>query len=358
MELSNVKTSFICRNILPGSIVDDPSFIQNYVPTAGEVGIFKVVHIGKHKRLQNAEGINQHIMQDDRIMCAFGNRYASAQFEGYVPKQAQEYYDLLGQGGVVGLVQSMHSNFLTVGTTKLVLEGIVLDDRGNILNTHQILPSKDVAIKEVLPHTKLVLSIGCSMDSGKTTTAAYTIRGLSRAGYKVSFIKLTGTAYSKDAQLAQDMGACPSLDFSHFGFPSTYMYPVPLLVQLFKALLLQMTEHNPDFVVVEIADGILQQETKGLICHPEFMQMIDHVILSGVDSLGLFGALQILAQYSVAPTMLAGRATASPLLVQEICNLCQLPVLGLDKLQNPDLIQQVLNTSSNDKHIPKTRLAA
>jgi len=339
MEFLNIKTSYVCRNIQYSTINDDHSFLEQYVPKAGDVGIFKVMSIGKHKKIQNDQLINQYLMVHDYVMCAFGNRYASSQFEGYVPLTTLETYDLLGQGGVIGELRTMHNRYEDTGPTKLKLIGMVVDQTGAILNTHQVLPPN---ISLPKPSPKIILSIGSSMDSGKTTTAAHTIHGLTKAGLRVAFIKLTGTAYARDIRLANDFGAVSSLDFSHFGYPSTYMRPVEELIQLFNALIVASMKNHPQAIVVEIADGILQRETYGLLSNSRFMNMIHDIILSGVDSLGLLGALQVLEELQITPTLLAGRVTSSPLLIQEVQNLCTIPVLNLQQLIDPQSILQVL----------------
>ncbi len=359
MDLSKIKISYLCRNINIEKLNDDPLFLEKYIPHAGDVGIFKVISIGKHKKVENYQSINQYLMENDWVMCAFGNRYASAQFEGYVPEILLSEYDLLGQGGVVGELHSMHNRYERIGPTKLTLIGLATDQQGNILNTHATLPNESTLSVSKHANYKVILSIGSSMDSGKTTTAAYTIHGLSKAGYRVSFIKLTGTAYTKDVQFARDLGAISSVDFSYFGYPSTYMYPVSQLIHLFKALLAESSRNDPDFIVVEIADGILQRETFGLLSNENFMDMIHNVILSAVDSLGLLGALHILDRLNIAPTLLAGRATSSPLLIREIQDLCSIPVMELSQLQDPEHIIQYLGKyPSANNRLQRNNIAA
>ena len=180
------------------------------------------------------------------------------------------------------------------------------------------------------------------MDSGKTTTAAYMVHGLKKAGLRTAFIKLTGTAYSKDAQLAEDLGADISVDFSYFGYPSTYLCPADEIITLFERLMVIAGSVRPDAVVIEIADGLLQGETAALLQSPIFMNRIDHVVLSAGDSLGMLGGLEVLANWGIRPLALSGLITASPLLVREIEGHTKYPILGLNDWIKPENIQVLL----------------
>lgn len=356
MDFTNIKISYVCRNIQYSKINEDPAFLEQYVPSAGDVGIFEVVSIGKHTKIQNAQLINQYLMVNDWVMCAFGNRYASSQFEGYVPLTPMEEYDLLGQGGVIGELRTLHTKYEETGPTKLKLVGMLNDCTESVVNTHQPLP---VEMSLSQPYPSIILSIGSSMDSGKTTTAAYTIHGLSKAGLRTAFIKLTGTAYARDMRLASDLGAVSSLDFSYYGYPSTYMYPIEEIIHLFRTLIAESIKSDPQAIVVEIADGILQRETYGLLSNELFMAMIDDVILSGVDSLGLLGALQVLETLQITPTLLAGRVTCSPLLVKEVQDLCAIPVMNLHQLGDPQSILEILGINNlANSNLKRTNLAA
>ena len=331
MYSNTIKTGYICRDIEVADL--NSNDISSRAPQVGDMACFEVLHLGKHQKIQDHQGINRTLMPGDRVMLAFGARYASAQFEGYVPAGPREEYHLLGQGGVVGEVASAHVKYRGMGPTKLRMIGYAVDAQGEVINTHyQARPRPQ---ERTLMRPRTILSVGSSMDSGKTTTAAYLGHGFQRAGQRVAFIKLTGTCYMKDAQLAQDMGAEMALDFSHFGFPSTYLYDAETLTELFHHFLYAVQVVVPDVVIIEIADGLLQRETAALLQHPAFMRKIDHVVFSSGDSLSLLGGLQVLRQYGLTPTALSGLITASPLLMQEARAFTDLPLLDLDACADP-----------------------
>ncbi|MEM6262960.1 MAG: hypothetical protein AAGI38_10665 [Bacteroidota bacterium] len=346
---TNIKKTIACKGINQFQI--NEFLTTTHLPKAGDVAIFEVLSLGKHKRIQATDGKARYIFPGDRIMAAFGNRYASAQFEGYLPSGIQTEFHILGMGGAIGLVESTHSKFRSVGPTRLRLIGYATDEKGVINTKYYYHKGKWFNREESLAQmsSKIILSIGSSMDSGKTTTAGYLCRGIKQAGKRVAFIKLTGTVYSKDADFARDCGADLSLDFSHFGYPSTYMEDLPELMKLYENLLHAASAISPEYIVVEIADGIMQRETKALLTHPGFMGSIHQVIFSCGDSLAASGGMSTLSAYNITPLALAGLFTASPLMIQEVKDFCALPVLTLADLAKPEILNLLAGTSPERK---------
>ncbi len=330
-----LKKTIICNRVVDFKI--DKTINRSYLPKAGDVAIFKVKEIGKHNSVQGVNGNNCYLFLGDYIMAAFGNRYASDQFEGYVPDQYHDEYHILGKGGAVGILASMHQKLEKVGTTNLELIGYATDKKGKVINTKYYNSSVD-RFTRTPKEPKIILSLGSSMDSGKTTTAAFLCRGLNAADKKVAYIKLTGTVYTKDRHFARDCGAHLSIDFSNYGFPSTYLCSMQELLDLYETLMNHTKRINPDYVIIEIADGLIQRETAMLLDHSGFMNQIDHVIFSAADSLGILSGLQILENQGIQAVAVSGLFTASPLLIKEVEGAVNVPVLDLEKLASPHVL--------------------
>ena len=197
---------------------------------------------------------NVAIVEGDVIMAAYGNRYATGQFEGYIPDAPTEMNDVLAIGGVVGILKSKNSEFEHIPATKVKLIGYAVDKNGSVINTCYY-HTRKLSFSGAVPNkAKVILSVGSSMDSGKTTSAAYLCRGLKLAGNKVAYIKLTGTVYTKDQDLAFDLGADKTVDFADAGFPSTYMCSKQEILDLYQTLLNMLESVSPDYIVIEIAD--------------------------------------------------------------------------------------------------------
>lgn len=328
---TRIKKAFICREVVNWNLKSD--IPDNYQPQAGDVGVFEVLDIGKHHSIQSESKRNCAIIEGDQIMAAFGTRYATAQFEGYVPEHVNQELHILGAGGTIGLVESMHYKYEDIGPTKLRIIGLAVDGKGNVINTKKLRQKEMVRFTGATASaTKVILSLGASMDSGKTTSAAYLIHGFKKAGLNVAYIKLTGTVYTKDADLAWDLGADVVADFGDYGFPSTYMCDENELLSLYETLLAKVLPYHPDFVVMEIADGLYERETKMLLTNPHFTSTIDRVIFSAGDSLAAINGVQLLNKWGIHPVLLSGLFTASPLLIREVKENTIVPIFTIEGL--------------------------
>lgn len=182
---NKIKKAIICKNVI--STIINKQIKKTYVPKAGDVAIFKVKEIGKHTRIQSTNGNNKYILPGDLIMAAFGNRYATEQMEGFIPNTYHNTYHVLGQGGAIGILKNIHAKFELVGPTSLSLVGYVVNENGGVINTKYL--KSESPIQKYIPlntNPKVILSLGTSMDSGKTTSAAFIARGLKLARKKNS----------------------------------------------------------------------------------------------------------------------------------------------------------------------------
>jgi hypothetical protein len=328
---TRIKKSYICRQVDSWSLQTDIS--ADYHPQVGDVGVFEILHIGKHHNIQGDSKRNVAIIEGDHIMAAFGTRYATAQFEGYVPGHINQELHILGAGGTIGVMESMHDKYEDIGPTKLRMIGLAVDRKGKVINTkvimqHEMIPFSGAAASA----TKVILSLGSSMDSGKSTSAAYLVHGLKKAGLNVAYIKLTGTVYTKDSDLAWDLGADVVADFGDYGFPSTYLCTNEELLSLYETLLAKVLPYQPDYIIMEIADGLYQRETKMLLTDYQFTSTIDRVIFSAGDSLAAINGVHLLNKWGIHPTLLSGLFTAAPLLIKEVKENTHVPVFTIEEL--------------------------
>jgi len=326
-----IKKTYICRQVENWYLKTE--IPEGYYPQVGDVGIFQVQHLGKHRSIQSDSKRNCAIIEGDHIMAAFGTRYATEQFEGYVPGHVNQELHILGAGGTIGVIESMHDKYEDIGPTKLRIAGLATDKRGRVINTKNLMHRQMIAFSGAAASaTKVILSLGASMDSGKTTSAAYLVHGFKNAGLNVAYIKLTGTVYTKDSDLAWDLGADVVTDFGDYGFPSTYMCDENELLSLYETLLAKILPHRPDYVVMEIADGLYQRETKMLLTNHQFIATIDGIIFSAGDSLAAVNGVQLLNKWGVCPTLLSGLFTTSPLLIKEVKENTNVPVFTIEEL--------------------------
>lgn len=349
---SKLKKTIICRNVTSTTI--NKQIKKTYIPKAGDVAVFKVKEIGKHTRIQSTSGNNKYILPGDLIMAVFGNRYATEQMEGFVPNRYHNTYHILGQGGAIGILENLHEKFEKIGPTSLKLVGYVVEENGEVINT-KYLNSEVSTLKSIKTNAnpKVILSLGTSMDSGKTTSAAFIARGLKLARKKTAYIKLTGTVFTKDKNMVKDYGASVSLDFSHFGFPSTYMCSTKEILDLYQNLLDYVKPSNPDYIIVEIADGLLQRETHALIHNKSFMNNVSGALFSSLDSMSGIAGADLLSELGCPIIGVTGLFTTSPLLINEVRKKSNYPVLTGEDLMSKEIVT-VLEKRINYLQIKKS----
>lgn len=292
---------------------------------AGDVALARVTAVGKNTRLELASGRLASLYPGDLLAVVFGNRYATAQFEGYVGIDGVRC-DLLSAGGLCGLVTSKASG--VPDPTRLEMLGLIADE------TAKPIKLSDFAIEHQatkLPTTIVVC--GSAMDSGKSFTAKSVVRGLAHGGHSVAGIKLTGTAAGRDTWSFLDAGARPALDFVDGGHGSTFLCSFEELMSLHRRLLGYAADSGAAYAVIEIADGLFQRETTMLLQSREFRATVDHWLFATGDPLAAHSGIGVLAQWGIKPEAISGLISSRPLALAEAREATQTEVYTAEELQ-------------------------
>ncbi|HEY6797868.1 MAG TPA: hypothetical protein VI248_24595 [Kineosporiaceae bacterium] len=282
-----------------------------------------VESLGERRELEDWHGRRAQLYVGDLVVGAYGNRYATDFYEGYVPSGPRTH--LLTSGGVIGTVVSSHVR--CAEPTGLCVIGALADGEGLPLALADLArPVPPVA--DPCPTTVVV--VGSSMNAGKTTTAAGIIRGWAGAGLRVGAGKVTGSGSGKDRWAYRDAGALCIVDFLDFGMPSTFGYPAEHLISTMYHIRDALVADGATYVVIEIADGLLQAQTHQMLAAlPAFA---DAVVLAVSDALSAVGAQLVLASAGVSVSALSGLLSASPLAAQEAGQATSLRVLTPEEL--------------------------
>lgn len=309
-------------------------------PRPGDIALASVEKIGRNASLELSNGRRCSMHEGDLLTVVFGNRYATMQFEGYARADG-ERCDLLSMAGLCGLVESKHA--AEGDPTKLRLLGFIgdADSRQLRLSQFPLKPAPGAGPGRV----RVIVVCGTSMDSGKTHTAMSVIVGLRRQGYRVAAAKLTGTASGKDAWKMLDAGACVALDFVDGGLASTYLCDLEELLNLHDLFIGHAAFQKASCMVVEIADGLLQNETAALLQSPRFTGTVDAWILAAGDPLGAAGAVRVLRSWGIRPLAISGVVSMSPLAMKEAQIATGLPCLTAHELQRGKLNAQLMDSA-------------
>lgn len=317
---------------------------------AGDLVLCEITEINQHQKIQLACGRASTSYLGDKVVLCIGDRYAPDQFEG-AARITSEGADLLAGGGVVGTMEHAHARMLE--PTKLRPLALLTDRDGEVINIARYsLPAK--AIPE---HVTVIGVFGASMNAGKTTAAVSLAHGLSRAGFSVAGIKATGTGAFSDFNAFEDAGVS-AMDFTDAGMPTTYRMPMDRVEQGFETLVGTAAANGADIVVVEIADGVFQQETQEILAGSRIRNRLDAILFATPDALGAVGGVRVLADHGLRPFAISGKLTQSPLAMMEARMATGVPQLSREDLCTPEAVMAVAEPVLRQRHSARAKPAA
>ncbi len=294
---------------------------QDYAAAVpGSLLFGEITSIGQHKKVQLSTSRYAESYKGDLVVMSVGARYAPDQFEGLAEVNA-ECVDMVAGGGVVGRAVAAHKRMRTPTQVRPI--GLLTDADGALLNlASYALPAASI------PKEVTVLGVlGASMNSGKTTAAVSLAHGLARAGFKVAGVKATGTGAFGDFNAFRDAGI-PVRDFTDAGMPTTYQMPMERIAAGFETLVGTAAAEGAEIVVVEIADGLFQQETAAIMKESSIRDRMDGIMFAAPDALGAVGGVRILRGHGIEPFAVSGMVTLSELGQREAAANTGVPILS------------------------------
>lgn len=332
-RLSRAKVAYTTRRASLGTLTTLVNGAS--VPRDGDLVLARVMEVGQHPRVELPDGRKAELFLDDEVLLCYGNRYAPDQFEAEVPDNL-DYCHLVAGGGVAARVVSWH--FDMEFPTVIEPVGLLADGAGRVVNLREFgLP----ATPYIGARPRTIAVVGTAMNAGKTTTAAATVNGLTRAGLNVGAAKVTGTGAGKDLWLMHDAGANVVLDFTDAGYPSTYMVPLPEIEQIMTTLTGHLAAAGAEAIILEVADGLYQYETACLLASPSFQVQVDGVIFAAGDAMGAAAGVAWLRDHGLPVSGVGGLLTASPLAMREAVAAVDVPVLDLYDLSNASIVDRL-----------------
>lgn len=305
-------------------------------PRTGDLVLAQVDRLHYQRRIELPNGRKANLSPGDTIVVAYGDRYATDQFEAEVPLDLGRT-NLVATGGVAAKMLSRNSGIRSA--TEITPLGLLADRQGTPINLRQFaLPHRDAP--DLRPPVFAVL--GTSMNSGKTTTNQALATGLSRAGYKVGTAKVTGTGSGGDFWAMVDAGAAEVVDFTDAGYSATYKVPLPQLESIMVDLVAHLAARKCDVILVEVADGILQEQNVDFIVSPVFTGLVDGIFFAAGEAMGATFGLDRLAALGLPVLGLSGKLTASELLIREAERAVKVPIYRKDDLSDPGKVGAIL----------------
>lgn len=337
--IQKAKRSYITRNVN----IDTATQLLKSHPRSGDLLLCKVDKIKQHTRLEDIHGRRNHLYDGDTVIVVAAQRYATDQFCAELPTQ-QGPCHLVAAGGIAG--QVVHRSGQIKAPTEITLLGVLGDQQGNALNLSAFAPLAKTTITSAdLP---VLVVIGSDMNAGKTTTACACINGLKKKGIKTAGAKLTGTGAGPDYWRMHDAGANTVVDFLDAGYPSTIGLSNDdflTILQKFKAAAIAA---NCQVLILEIADGILQPETKALINSTQFVQQVTGAIVAADSATSAMMVTENIIRAGFPVYAISGLFSRSPIACEEVTQASGLPVFTASSLVQQAAIDYLYSSLEQD----------
>lgn len=311
---------------------------------AGELLIGQVISVGHHARIQLNSGRPSTLYQGDLIVMPCGARYAPDQFEGHARISA-DGCDMLAGGGCLGEMVWKHDK--TKAPTRILPLGRLIDQAGRPLDTRNY----SLTVTAEVSTIPLIIVVGTSMNSGKTTATVALAHGLTKAGLRVAALKGTGTGSFGDVNDYADAGACFVADFTDAGMVTTYLEPMERISQGISLLLAAAEQAGAQVAVMELADGIFQKETAALLADPAFQQRQSGVIFACGDAVAASGGVLELSRNGLFPLRLTGLLSCSPMASFEATAMTGVQVVSRSDLMDPAIAIGLLSAATGNHQV-------
>lgn len=277
-------------------------------PRAGDVvAVRALTDSATYNMLELPTGRLAKINPGDLLIGVLGRRRALKGFVGDVPETVSsgDQLHLLNMGGVIGCCTGHHSSLSDAISLEVV--GLVCNEDGTVSNIADAALPLRYTLGDSAP---LVLIAGTCMNSGKTYAATELIKQATRAGLRVAAAKLSGVACLRDTLNMADHGAIATASFLDCGLPSTV--GVGELGPIAKAVITRLNESAPDFIVIELGDGILGgYSVESLFDDRELRDATAALVFCASDYVGAWGGIELFRRRGLEIDLVAGSVTDS-----------------------------------------------
>ncbi len=247
----------------------------------------------------------------DVLAGTLGTRRALRGYAGIVPGHISvgETIEVLNLGGILGHCTSVNPDIGPPFRAEVLGAILAFPELGDRIGRPAHIKDHSVPPADTLESSVPVVYVaGTCMNAGKTVAATELVRGLARAGLKVSAAKLTGVSLMRDALAMVDAGAVAALTFNDVGIASTHS---GVTVATAKGIFNRLSAAKPDVIVAELGDGILgEYGVQDILCDAELMEVGAAYVMAAPDPVACWGAAELMRnQFGLPITVITGPAT-------------------------------------------------
>jgi len=280
-------------------------------PASGDLVVATVKEVNPvYPGLEMEDGTEIVLEKGNILIGVLGSRRALLGFSGRVPASLEigQPLHLLNKGGVIGECTAFNRK-LEWPTSLEFLGTVTRNDKAVNLGQYA-----QPLHKGPLPEVPMVMILGTCMNAGKTTVARQIIEVFTQRGLKINAGKVAGVACRRDILSMKKCGAEKVMSFHDFGVPSSS--EMKTLLPVARSLHHSLSENNPDFIVMEMGDGILGgYQVSSLFEDSEYISRAMCTVICANDLMGVWGALQWLKPAGISaehhPVLISGPVTDS-----------------------------------------------
>ena len=206
---------------------------------------------------------------------------------------------------------------------------------------------KKICMKDFITHTNasklnipVIMIIGTSMSSGKTTSGRIIVHELKQMGYRVTAAKFTGAARYRDILSYEDAGADNIFDFVDVGLPST-VCPEEEFTNAMVELLARISQTKSDILVAELGASPLEPYNGSTA-----MELLEKssplVILSALDPYAVLGVQKA---FGMKPDLITGPAANTDAGIALVEKLSGVKTLNLIRRRSLPLLRDFLTNN-------------
>jgi len=285
----------------------------------GDYVVGEVRDASGYRSIELPNGREMEIAEADRVIGAFGVRYATLEMTGsWRSIESDGVFHSLTRAGLFGAEESRST--LVDAPPTLAYSGHITRDGSKVRMEDFVTAAPDADFT-----TPTVLLVGTSMSAGKTTAARIVTRRLKGMGLTVLGAKLAGAGRFRDVLSVHDAGADWIFDFVDAGLPST-IGPETVIRPAIRNLLSRMAGFDADAAVIEVGASPLEPY-HGATVIEELGDAVQMTILCASDPYAVIGVQR--AFDMIEPDLVTGIATNTAAGVHLLEKLTRLPALNI-----------------------------
>ena len=284
------RWSWACRSLVGRRFFQVLSPDTGYLPRPGDVVLAEVLSVGKETHVLTATNEPFHLYVGDVVVGLIGHTGIGRES---VSKVETDELELVSKEGVVGKIQiGMRKD-----ATRISIRAYLGDANGTRINLKDLL-FQPTRRRTLLP--PILFVVGTASDENQSADTAALLNSLKRRGLKTVVCRLTGMSSNMDLQELLSSGASGVRDLSDYGFPLTHGCRPVELAQLFYTQLADVSDCEPDLIVVQLSDGILNPQTRLILGEAACINSVAGVVLSASCSLSALCGVEILEQLGLS----------------------------------------------------------